>query len=762
VFVCVKDSRSIYQQQTTPVGLHLKIAKLSHRQLSTHVANNSHSDSAFRNEVSSGHEKSAEKNSSLPGQVTGDGTAGIVQEKHAVCKEGSMDQAISSVLLSRVGNQLTSKEVVHSSCKSESEQYGSAVTVAENVAEQVDKKSSTQRREDFSHPESAVTKESRKSDGSESKPGAEQSSERHRSSSDNSSTHSRRRHHHRHSSQQLHDKPGTEHMSQNEVQIVPPLKIRVEHHRHNKNVNPQPAEAVYSVNSCGSDKVSDDLDVLKKTADTENSVMVPISEPTTHVTDTRTEKGTIVLDYDGVSKKVDTRVNFDQRRTRRHVKPYPVVTKRRLSFEESLIAGTCISTTSTAAITTDSMKTSTTVSLMIGSETAHSMKDTTQTVAKPTAVTKAAFAPSIAEKRECTSHSTKKVKLEDTSSVPPRQLSSTKETSDEVEVKQKFSDTARADSKLVKSSSSAIPVPKESESCSSAAPPSEIKCDQKSNVTPVVTTEPEVGVKNSIVGAGFVTEAKESAQVNSAKHSSSDRTSCHHRHHDHRHSSSSIKPHRMAGSHVDYELRQSRHSGSKFSALIHIETDPNGGASVVHAYEDELSVLSNHELSEFVPEFFRIVFDEDPVGVPRHVMGIVHNSAAYLPDILEYFASTHPDMIVKQNHLGRCSDVETTTIGEYFQLVQSTYLAGTYRTGPLNHFSIVGTKAEETGGYFPEFLDLLDQNVFLKYVAPWGKSSELENMPRNQSNDGPIVWSRPGEQVVPTADMPKSPQVKKR
>lgn len=218
----------------------------------------------------------------------------------------------------------------------------------------------------------------------------------------------------------------------------------------------------------------------------------------------------------------------------------------------------------------------------------------------------------------------------------------------------------------------------------------------------------------------------------------------------------------MTGSHLDYELRQSRHSGSKYGSLIHVETQPNGGASVVHAFEDELSALSPRELSEFVREFFQVVFDEEPAGVPRYVMGIVHNSAAYLPDILEYFASAHPDMIVKRGHLGKSADVETTTIREYFQRVHLTYLAGTYRTGPLDHFSIVGTKAEETGGYFQEFLDLLDQNEFLKRVSPWGKMSELENMPRNESNDGPIVWARPGEQVVPTADMPKSPMVKKR
>lgn len=45
---------------------------------------------------------------------------------------------------------------------------------------------------------------------------------------------------------------------------------------------------------------------------------------------------------------------------------------------------------------------------------------------------------------------------------------------------------------------------------------------------------------------------------------------------------------------------------------------------------------------------------------------------------------------------------------------------------------------------------------------PWGKRSCLEGTPRESSDDGPILWSRPGEQVIPTVDLPKSPTKKKR
>ena len=43
---------------------------------------------------------------------------------------------------------------------------------------------------------------------------------------------------------------------------------------------------------------------------------------------------------------------------------------------------------------------------------------------------------------------------------------------------------------------------------------------------------------------------------------------------------------------------------------------------------------------------------------------------------------------------------------------------------------------------------------------PWGPLSAIR-MKRTESNDGPILWCRPGEQLVPTADH-KSPLKRKR
>ena len=76
--------------------------------------------------------------------------------------------------------------------------------------------------------------------------------------------------------------------------------------------------------------------------------------------------------------------------------------------------------------------------------------------------------------------------------------------------------------------------------------------------------------------------------------------------------------------------------------------------------------------------------------------------------------------------------------------------------------SLVGTRQEEVGDYFPQFLDLLEENPFLRATMPWGSRAIVKGMQRNLSNDGPILWTRPGEQVVPTAEMSKSPVKRRR
>ena len=45
---------------------------------------------------------------------------------------------------------------------------------------------------------------------------------------------------------------------------------------------------------------------------------------------------------------------------------------------------------------------------------------------------------------------------------------------------------------------------------------------------------------------------------------------------------------------------------------------------------------------------------------------------------------------------------------------------------------------------------------------PWGELSSLKDMNPMKSNDGPILWMRPGEQSIPTVELGKSPLKRRR
>ncbi|XP_052578269.1 lysine-specific demethylase RSBN1L isoform X2 [Peromyscus californicus insignis] len=199
----------------------------------------------------------------------------------------------------------------------------------------------------------------------------------------------------------------------------------------------------------------------------------------------------------------------------------------------------------------------------------------------------------------------------------------------------------------------------------------------------------------------------------------------------------------------------------EFKQLLHIEHQPNGGAAVIHAYSDELSRLSPVEMQRFAEEFVGLVFSENESSAAFYVMGIVHGAATYLPDFLDYFSYNFPNSPVKMEILGK-KDIETTTMSNFHAQVKRTYSHGTYRAGPMRQISLVGAVDEEVGDFFPEFLDMLEESPFLKCTLPWGTLSSLKLESRKDSDDGPIMWVRPGEQMIPVADMPKSPFKRKR
>ncbi|CAD6999155.1 uncharacterized protein LOC101462474 [Ceratitis capitata] len=200
----------------------------------------------------------------------------------------------------------------------------------------------------------------------------------------------------------------------------------------------------------------------------------------------------------------------------------------------------------------------------------------------------------------------------------------------------------------------------------------------------------------------------------------------------------------------------------KYGRLFEVEVHPNGGASVVHLYQDELDQLTPEQMEELVEEFFSVCFAENDEGYALHVMGIVHDAAKYLPDLLEHMADNYSTLTVKAGVLGRNSDIETCTMAQYNEQVVRNYSQGTFRYGPLHQISLVGKVHEEVGGYFPDLLGRIESNPFLKKTMPWGSYSVLQTDPR-LSNDGPILWVRAGEQLVPTAELnSKTPMKRQR
>lgn len=223
-----------------------------------------------------------------------------------------------------------------------------------------------------------------------------------------------------------------------------------------------------------------------------------------------------------------------------------------------------------------------------------------------------------------------------------------------------------------------------------------------------------------------------------------------------------------------------------FESLITRELDPNGGASIIFTDQIELDKIfaNNPQMqNKFSVYFLSCVYNETknnlkpqecqdfsskenlfqnyPASSLNHqnsssnyVLGIVRNAAKTMPDIIDYFADKYPNLTVKSSLLLNSKEINTLKMSEYKSQVNSTYLNGTYRYGPLLQMSIVGIRNEEIGDYFPEFIqEYLEKNPFLNHVMPWGDFSINENMNPMNSDDGPIIWARPGEQYIPTTYM---------
>lgn len=202
--------------------------------------------------------------------------------------------------------------------------------------------------------------------------------------------------------------------------------------------------------------------------------------------------------------------------------------------------------------------------------------------------------------------------------------------------------------------------------------------------------------------------------------------------------------------------------GGKYGHLMRVETSPNGLGKVLHMWQADVDAVEEKEQDDIAEEFVKEAFREDEDGWAIYCCAVVHGAAGYLPDFLEYLGSVHNSMIIKHGIIGHPRDLETSTMSSYREKVEENYKAGTFRFGHLDNISLVGTVAEESGGYIPDVIDMLEENPFLRLTMPWGVSSKLKDMHPTKSDDGPILWMRPGEQMIPTQELGKSPVRRRR
>ena len=195
---------------------------------------------------------------------------------------------------------------------------------------------------------------------------------------------------------------------------------------------------------------------------------------------------------------------------------------------------------------------------------------------------------------------------------------------------------------------------------------------------------------------------------------------------------------------------------SLHTGLTRVVNDENGGGMFLICDNNELqSKLRSDQRQEFVEHFLSDLFDEHS-GVSKYCMGIVRNGLSGLPDVLNKLGSDSPNITVKAQCLSDKNLIETTSLAAYIAKINDSFCSGTYRHGPLLQMSLVGTQQEESGAYFKDIIEVLEAIPFLSSTMPWSKHSILNLKSPRESDDGPILWTRPGEQFIPASEMNRS------
>uniref|UniRef100_A0A1I7V307 PCI domain-containing protein n=1 Tax=Caenorhabditis tropicalis TaxID=1561998 RepID=A0A1I7V307_9PELO len=189
---------------------------------------------------------------------------------------------------------------------------------------------------------------------------------------------------------------------------------------------------------------------------------------------------------------------------------------------------------------------------------------------------------------------------------------------------------------------------------------------------------------------------------------------------------------------------------SRFRKFVRVKKHPNGGATILSCdYSVIRKHFNSHDVVTFFRQFNRLGFSEAD-GVPVFAICVVENGAEELKDLFAAMVNEMPQLQVKVGSLTNKQYIETVRVKDYQENVYSTLESGIFGYGPMMAISLVGAKQEEAGAVFPQLLNSLDNNPFTGPLTPWGDFAETHGMKPETSDDGPILWVRPGEQMVPT------------
>ncbi|KNC86446.1 hypothetical protein SARC_01402 [Sphaeroforma arctica JP610] len=185
---------------------------------------------------------------------------------------------------------------------------------------------------------------------------------------------------------------------------------------------------------------------------------------------------------------------------------------------------------------------------------------------------------------------------------------------------------------------------------------------------------------------------------------------------------------------------------------VYLEIDSQGGGYVLHVFMSQALRQADVATQQlFVEDIVHESLNEDADGYAFLCMTIVHGAGSSVPNVLNALSATNPRLKVIVETFGKAGYAHED-VKDYVERIDKTYDSGVHQAGAMRNISLVGTIQEETGGYFPDVIDMLKANPFLRPTLPWGKLSSLHHMTPTESDDGPILWTRNGEQYYGVGD----------